>query len=741
MRVRLSAFLLFALTLNVVPASSGQTSPAPQQDEEVVTVGTAEVMLDAVVKDKRGRPVKNLKAEDFEVYEDGVRQQISSFRLVAREPAAATAATPAQPNAPAVSPSVTPQPATPSSLGIGAVALVFDRLSPDGRTRARAAALSYLETGLGAGDFVGVFAINQTLQIVQPYTNNVELARRAVDDAGARASSSYSSTAGQVRDMGVRQDNLTNSTAGLESTLAGGASGPAGAGAMADAAAQMGANAVEASLNRIAINSLETFERIERDQQGYATTNGLLALINSMRGVQGRKAIIFFSEGVSIPPAVQQQFNSVISNANRANVSIYSVDAAGLRATSPNEEARREMLSRGGRRLNQVASGRDETGGPMMRGIERNEDLLSLNPDSGLGRLADQTGGKLIADTNNIGPRLREVGDDMHSYYVLTYVPKNRSLDGRFRTISVKVNRSDLEVQTRKGYYAIETADGSPTMAYEVPALIALGGGGRPAAFPVRAAAFNFPAAGRADLTSLIVQVPPGTITYATDADKKTFHTDFSVVVLVKDASQRVVRKFSNQYTINGPLAQLDAAKRGEILFYRDAELPPGRYTVAVAAYDALTGQASVKSTDVEVQAGDPARLRLSSLAVLRRVEQIKAQEQKPSTPFLIGDVLVYPNVGEAMSKATDKQLAFYFTAYPAAGSTAPLKATVEIRQGQQSIGRIPVDLPAADATGRVQFASALPIENFKPGDYELRVTVTDGATQSTRSQSFTVQP
>jgi VWFA-related protein len=601
--------------------------------------------------------------------------------------------------------------------------------------------LSYVDEGLMPGDFAGVFAVNQTLQVLQPYTSNTQLVRRAIEDAGSRSSSSYTSTAGQVRDMSARQQGLENATSSLESTLAGGASGPSGAASQAAAASEMGAAAAEQQLNAMAMRSLEVFERIERDQQGYATTNALLALINSMRSLPGRKAILFFSEGISIPPAVQQQFSSVISNANRANVSIYAVDAAGLRAISANEETRREMMARGTRRLNQVSSGRDETGGPMMRGLERNEDLLSLNPDSGLGRLADQTGGKLISETNSIAPRLREIGDDLHSYYVLTYVPKNQNLDGRFRSVNVKLNHADLLVQTRKGYYAINTTDGSPMLAYEAPALAALSNGSRPGSFPLRAAGFNFPGPDRSDLTSFMVEVPAGVVNYSVDNEKKVFRSDFSIIVLVKDASQRVVRKFSNQYLLSGPLTQLEAARRGEILFYREAELPQGSYTIAVAGYDALTGQASVRSQSVEVQGGEASRLRLSSLAILKRVEQIKPQDQKPNSPFLYGEVLVYPNVGEPLSKSTDKQLAFFFTAYPAQGAKSALKSTVEILQQRRSLGQATVDLPAPDATGRIQFASALPIEKLQPGEYELRVTVTDGIVRSTRTEPFTVRP
>jgi VWFA-related protein len=729
----------------MVPLKSLSQTPSRSeaQDDERLVVGTSEVVLDAIVKDKKGHPVKNLKAEDFEVYEDGVRQQIASFRLVLR-----------QPNQPAEQKDGVTQPAAKNSAqpnpvlsrdpanSIGAVALVFDRLTPDSRARARAAALSYVDEGLGPGDFAGVFAVNQTLQVLQPYTNNTQLVKHAIEDAGSRSSSAYSSTAGQVRDMGVRQQGLENATAALESTLAGGASGPSGAASQTATANEMGAAAAEQQLNDMAMRSLETFERIERDQQGYATTNALLALINSMRSLPGRKAILFFSEGIAIPPAVQQQFNSVISNANRANVSIYAVDAAGLRAISANEETRREIVARGTRRLNQVSSGRDETGGPMMRGLERNEDLLSLNPDSGLGRLADQTGGKLISETNNIAPRLREIGDDLHSYYVLTYVPKNQNLDGRFRTVNVKLNHADLLVQTRKGYYAINTTDGSPMLGYEAPALAALSNGSRADTFPLRAAGFNFPGANRSDLTSFLVEVPAGVVNYSVDNENKLFRSDFSIVVLIKDTSQRVVRKFSNQYLLNGPLTQLEAAKRGEILFYREAELPPGRYTIAVAAYDALTGQASVRSQAVEVQDGDASKVRLSSLAILKRVEQIKPQDQKPNSPFLYGEVLVYPNVGEPLSKSADKQLAFFFTAYPAQGAKQPaLKSTVEILQQRRSLGQATVELPAPDPTGRVQFASALPIGQLQPGEYELRVTVSDGTVRASRTEPFTVRP
>src|SRR5262245_38807692 len=100
MKSRVSFFLALALTLSsyqpVIALMGqplvGQNPVAPQQaqqpqhqDEPKIRIGTAEVTLDVVVRDKKGRPVKDLTGTDFEVYEDGARQSIESFRLVQRE--------------------------------------------------------------------------------------------------------------------------------------------------------------------------------------------------------------------------------------------------------------------------------------------------------------------------------------------------------------------------------------------------------------------------------------------------------------------------------------------------------------------------------------------------------------------------------------------------------------------------------------------------------------------------------
>ena len=138
------------------------------------------------------------------------------------------------------------------------------------------------------------------------------------------------------------------------------------------------------------LDTLETFQSLERDQQGYATSNSLLAIVSAIRSVPGRKSVVFFSEGLSIPPNVQSQFVSVIDAANRANVSIYPMDAAGLRTESPLERNEGGRQRRKPARAGAQSRRSIRTGRPMMMALENNEALLRADPHSGLGTLADR---------------------------------------------------------------------------------------------------------------------------------------------------------------------------------------------------------------------------------------------------------------------------------------------------------------------------------------------------------------
>jgi VWFA-related protein len=742
MRIRLSSILVVVLTFSSFNSISSQTASQQQQrrDEPALRIRANEVTLDIVVRDKKGRPVKDLTAPDFEVYEDGIRQQIGSFRFVLRQPTEGANTTAGTKNGKEVAAPRVEAPRDVASAGV--IALVFDRLSPEARALARKAGLAYADEGITGGGFTGVFGIDQALRTIQSYTDNPELIRQAVERATSTTTSTYASGAGKVRDLSDKNTALSQEISSGESaaSAAGAARDAAGASA---AGATIGQAAAQQALNEMETRIIENFEALERDQQGFATINSLLAVITPMRNLPGRKTIIFFSEGLSLPESVQTKFPSVINAANRANVSIYAIDSAGLRIESGAAEAAREINSLASRRMQQAAKGTDSIqSAPYTKALERNEDLLRLDPRSGLGQLADQTGGFLIHDTNDLKAGLRRIDDDMRAYYVLTYIPKNEDYNGQFRHIAVKLNRQNLEAQTRKGYYAVESVGELPMLDYEAPA-IAASHNARPNSITssFRAAALDFPATGRPGLAVILGEAPISAFTLSPASDKKTYNADFSIIALVRDQSGQVVQKLSQHYPLSGPIEKLQAAKKGDVLFYREVQLPPGRYTVELIAYDASLRKADVRKTSLEVARVDEGKLRLSSVVVLSRAERITADEQKKDQPFYFGELVVYPNLGEPILKSVTKQLAYFLTAWPAKGAVEPLKLVAEIVQNRHSIAQTSAQLPAADDQGRIKYAGALPLDGFQPGAYELKVTVTDNRTSISRSTQFKIEP
>jgi VWFA-related protein len=728
-------FAVMFLTAALVAPARAQDPSKPVRQDEKVAVGTVEVLLDVVVKDKRGRAVTDLSSADFEVLEDGVKQPIESFRLITRNSAGeggkANSAVQDTASAPAsATPSSPAKPASASNpdVGVSVVALVFDRLSQDARKRAHDAAMSYVGGGSGLSSFVGVFAINLSVNALQNYTTDVGMVKKAIERAGAMASSTFDSKTldtGSAIAAGQRDAALQAATAGTQS---------GGAGAAA-AGSAVGAASVEQTFAEMQSRTQETFEALQRDQQGYATTNGLMAVVNSMSRLPGRKAVLFFSEGVSIPPNVQQHFRSVIHAANRANVSVYAVDAAGLRAESTLQAAREEINARSRRRMDTLDRAMNNSG-PLTTGLERNEDLLNLSPESGLSQLAQQTGGAFIGGANNIGSKLKEIDEDLGTYYLLTYSPANQNYDGKFRNISVKVKRSGVDALARRGYYAVPPTGSSLMFYYEAPPLALLSGSTRPKDFPLLAGSLNFPEAGRVGRTAVEVEVPTAAFTFTPDNEKKVYGSDFSIVVLIRDQSKQVVEKLSHHYGLVGK--SLDSVKKGKVLFYRETSLPPGKYEVDAVAYDALSGKASVNKCGLEIPAAGENDLRLSSVTIIQRAEQVK---EKTDSPFLVGDqLMVYPNLGEPVRKSA-KQMGFYFNVYTAKGSTEAPNLTLEVLQNNKSVAKVPLKLGAPDAKGRIQYASALPLDSLNPGIYELKISVSDAKSAVSRSAAFTVEP
>jgi VWFA-related protein len=162
-----------ALILGLTMAIGAAQQPPPQRAKDILTEGVRAVLVDVVVRDKRGQPVRDLALSDFEVLEDGVPQAIGSFKPVFAGGAPTAPATPppeatGSPNPAAGSP-------PPSDTGPAVTALVFDRLSPEARRLAVKAAQSYLGNKAEAPNYIGIFGIDLAMTPYAPFTRSAHV--------------------------------------------------------------------------------------------------------------------------------------------------------------------------------------------------------------------------------------------------------------------------------------------------------------------------------------------------------------------------------------------------------------------------------------------------------------------------------------------------------------------------------------------------------------------------------------
>jgi hypothetical protein len=397
----------------------------------------------------------------------------------------------------------------------------------------------------------------------------------------------------------------------------------------------------------------------------------------------------------------------------------------------------KELQTFADERLGQVASGSDRTEQPLTMAFERVEDTLRLDSRTGLARLAQDTGGFLFESSNDLVSAFRRIDEDHQFHYLLTYSPARQAFDGAFREIRVKVRRPGTQVFARKGYRALPAPDAVDTGSYDAPALALVEQRPIPNAFALGASAFSFPDPARPGLTPVVVKVKTDVFRFTVDDLRGTYSAQAAVVVRVRDARGDEVQTLSQQYLLAGDVKDVEAARRGEILFYREAELPPGVYTIESIAYDAIARQGSVRIATLTVPA-ERAWLPMSSLVLVSRAEEVSdAPPAAPgAAPFYVGRTLLYPNAGEPIQKSATGGLAFYFALYARA---AGLRASAELMQNGRVLAEAPVTLPPA-GDARVQHVGRLPIAALPAGTYELRIRVTDGTRTESRSAYFTLR-
>jgi hypothetical protein len=427
-------------------------------------------------------------------------------------------------------------------------------------------------------------------------------------------------------------------------------------------------------------------------------------------------------------------FRSVVSEANRANLSVYAVDARGLRSASDfdrtrtdlrdaAETSRRQIQSRGGRAVT-----REDVMAP-----EVAEAAINLNVQGMLGALSAETGGRLIANSNDVRAGLGRAIDDMSGYYEITYDPQVAAFDGRFRKIELKVKRPGVRVQARAGYFALPPGEGSVNFPWELALAEALHAGAPPHDFALRTATYHFGPEDGAVRHTLVAEIPLEGLAFEEKGSVRRAH--FSVMVVIRDAKGAVQERFSQDSPVEAKEKDLAALRRGNAVFTRSFRLAPGRYNVEMAVLDAATKRASVRRSVLVVAPPRPV-LGLSSLTVVKRIEPVTEGALDSADPLRTGPNRIVPFVEEPAFRAGDA-VPLFLVAY-ARGEGRP-GLTLELAREGEVVARSSAELPAADGEGRIPYVATIPSQSLAPGRYEVTAAVREGEAIARETAFFTI--
>jgi VWFA-related protein len=407
-----------ALASDALAQSGAPEPPASQApadgDDRVVQLSVELVQVDAVVTDKKGRRVTDLKPEDFEVLEDGSPQNITYFSYVAE-----TASAP-PPRTPALAPGASPAPGPSTRLRQDQVrrtiVLVVDATGFENVHFAREAMRKFVNEQMQPGDLVSIVQARLGAHSVQTFTSDKRELLGAIERV--KWSPRFASIDNSLdRDSNADCDDTSPKARG----------GPARAGG--------GASAAPLDFGDGAALRGESFTR--------GSLGVVYTVARSLEDLPGRKAIVLLSEGYPYELGkcnnrVEKAMNALVDTVNRAGVAIYTVDIRGLVVTMPGADV--STADAGA-----VVATRH-------RNLFRSQDILST--------LALKSGGTFVHNTNDIAGAIRRAADDQNGYYLIGYEPGESTFskadNGRaFHKLSVRVKRPDLVVRSRTGFYGM----------------------------------------------------------------------------------------------------------------------------------------------------------------------------------------------------------------------------------------------------------------------------------------------
>ncbi|HXH66822.1 MAG TPA: VWA domain-containing protein [Candidatus Limnocylindrales bacterium] len=607
---KLVAFLT-AVALLPTTFLSGQEPNQQAPGPAPIRVSTELVLVNVVARDKKGNPVRDLKQEDFTLYEDGKKQQISTFDFedVDQLPASAGATVSGAATGTLLH-STKKAPPTLDARDRRLIVLFFDfsAMEPEQIGRSVDAAKKFINTKMQAADLIAVVSLATNMHIDCDFT----------DDKGKLLAllASYNSGQGQGFDNGA-----TGSAEGASETSG-------------------------------------SFTEDDTDLNTFTADRKLLALQSLMQALgklPQKKSIIYFSNGISQTGVDNQSaLRAATAAAIKSNASIYSLDVRGLKAFPPGGEAQNASLH--GQSAYSGASTLND-----LNGNASSQDTLAT--------LSSDTGGKAFFDSNDFSGIFSQVQKDSSVYYVLGFTSSNPAKDGRLRRLKVAINRPDLKLDFRSGYYAgrdfvhLDRADREQQLEDELASQL-------PSVdVPVYAGESFFRKDDSHYYLAVSLVIPGSQIPFVSEKDKDNATID--IIGQALESGKSPVGRLRD--TVKLAVESSREVRRKNVQYNTGFLLAPGSYHLKFVVRENQSGRMGSFETDVRIPDLRKSPLKMSSV-VLSSLRVPSNGKKSPGNPLVRDQMELVPNITHVFTP--DQHLYLQYEVYDAAKGKSAVQAT-----------------------------------------------------------------
>jgi len=643
------------------------------------------VLVNVSVRDKSGNLVRDLKPEDFTVLEDNKPQKVATFDIENTE-------NPPQLPMDQVNLLGTPPKSTKAAASSGSsqqddaikdrrlIILFFDlsAMQPDEIERSVDAAQNYLNKQMQAADLVSVVSLANTLTVNQDFTTDRDKLKQVLDSFNTGANAGF--------ELGS-----TGTTEGTPDT------------------------AGSFTVDDTEYNIFNTDRRLQ----------ALKAVADQVANVPQKKSLIYFSSGMQRTGIENQsELRAATNAAVVANLSIYTLDIRGLQALPPGGEAQNASL-----RGTSAYSGQAQLNA-LNSNFQTQETLVTLAAD---------TGGKAFLDSNDFSKVFKGVQDDTSMYYLLGYHSTNTARDGKYRRITVKVNRPGVKLDFRRGYYAQADFRHSTKGDRELQLQEELAADLPSTDLPVYLGTGYFRVSEDRFYVPVSLIVPGSEIPFSRNRDQDKATLDILGLI----TNDRKFPAGEIRDTVKLAVNTANEVQHKNVQYDTGLMLPSGKYHLKVVVRENEDGRTGSFETDFVIPDLKSAPLKMSSVLMASQLQT--APKKDSNNPLIRNGEVVVPSVTRVFS--ANQHLYLYYEVYDPGKETAASQAgasndksakpgvrvmsNVAFFQGDTKAYETPiVGVHELTVPGRkaAVFQLDVPLSQLKPGFYTCQINVIDDA-------------